>query len=95
MNETLRLVLASLAGVAIGAFFFGGLWFTVRRGASAKQPALWFFGSQLLRTGLALSGFYFVSGGEWERLLSCFIGFVFAQMAVTGLTWTKEVSRAP
>ena len=47
MNETLSLVLALVAGVLLGAIFFGGLWWTVRKGVSSKQPALWFFGSLL------------------------------------------------
>ena len=70
MNETLTLVLAWVAGVVLGAIFFGGLWWTVRKGVSSKQPALWFFGSLLLRMSIALAGFYFVSGGHWERLLA-------------------------
>jgi F1F0 ATPase subunit 2 len=49
MNETVILVLAGGAGVLLGAFFFGGLWWTVRRGLSSKRPAFWFLGSLLLR----------------------------------------------
>ena len=45
MNEPLSLVLALITGVVLGAIFFGGLWWTVRKCVSAKQPALWFFGS--------------------------------------------------
>jgi F1F0 ATPase subunit 2 len=86
MNETVTLILAWLAGVVIGAVFFGGLWWTVSRGVSSKRPALLFLGSQLLRTGTALAGFYFVSGGHWERLLLCLLGFVMARMVVTRLT---------
>ena len=74
MNETLTLVLAWTAGAALGAIFFGGLWWTVRKGVSSEQPALWFFGSLLLRMGIALAGFYFVAGGHWERLLVCLAG---------------------
>jgi len=39
MNETATLVLSWVAGAALGAIFFGGLWWTVRKGMSAKQPA--------------------------------------------------------
>jgi hypothetical protein len=42
MNETVILVLAGSAGVLLGVFFFGGLWWTVRRGLSSKRPALCF-----------------------------------------------------
>ena len=86
MHETLSLVLAWMAGGVLGAMFFGGLWWTVRKGVSSRQPALWFFGSLLLRTSLALAGLYVVSGGQWDRLLVSLLGFVMARLVVTWLT---------
>ena len=90
MNETLSLVLALVTGVLLGAVFFGGLWWTVQKGVSSKRPALWFFGSLLLRTSIALAGFYFIARGHWERLLVCLLGFVMARLVVTRLTRTAE-----
>ncbi len=90
MNETLSLVPALVAGVLLGAIFFGGLWWTVRKGVSSKQPALWFFGSLLLRTSIALAGFYFFGRGHWERLVVCLLGFVLARLIVTRLTRAVE-----
>ena len=58
MNDALTLVVAWAAGMGLGALFFGGLWWTVRKAVSASQPALWFAGSLLLRTGVALAGLY-------------------------------------
>ena len=103
MNETLSLVLALVTGVLLGAMFFGGLWWTVLKGLSSKQPALWFLGSLLLRTSLALAGFYFIARGHWERLLVCLLGFVMARLIVTRLTLAsakptyvaQEASHAP
>ena len=86
MNETLALILTLLAGVLLGAIFFGGLWWTIRRGVSSKQPAALFFFSLLLRTGIALAGFYFVARGDWRRILSCLLGFILARILVTWLT---------
>jgi F1F0 ATPase subunit 2 len=86
MTEALTLVLAWVAGGMLGAIFFGGLWWTVRKGVSSNQPALWFSASLLLRMGVALAGFYVVSGRHWERLLLCLLGFVMARLAVTWLT---------
>ena len=80
------LVLPLLAGVLLGMFFFGGLWWTIRRGVSSKQPAALFFFSLLLRTGSALAGFYFVARGDWRRVLSCLVGFILARILVTWLT---------
>jgi len=86
MNETVILLLAGGAGVLLGAFFFGSLWWTVRRGLASKRPALWFLGSLLLRTSIILAGFYVVSDGHWKRLLTCLLGFVIARSIVTRLS---------
>jgi len=77
------LILSTLAGLALGALFFGGLWFTVSRGARSPRPALWFFVSLLARMGITLGGFYLVGGGDWRRLLACLAGFVVARFTVT------------
>ena len=86
MNEGLGLALALVAGVLLGGFFFGGLWWTVHKAISSRQPALWFLGSMLLRTGIVLPGFYFVSEGDWKRLLASLFGFIIARLVVTRLT---------
>lgn len=90
MNDALALVLAWIAGAALGAVFFGGLWWTVRKSLASAKPALWVFGSLLLRMGVTITGFYFVSGGDWQRLLVCLVGFVMARQIVTQLTRLPE-----
>jgi len=96
MNETTSLVLAAVAGLLLGAMFFGGLWWTVRKGLASTRPALWFFGSLLLRMSLALAGFYFVGHAHWERLLLCLLGFTVARFAVARVTRPPgEAAHAP
>ena len=104
MNEFLDLALALAAGLSLGAIFFGGLCWTVRNGILSKNPALWFFGSLLLRMSLVLVGFYFVGRGNWQRLVACLLGFIIARSCVLRLTRTpvehspskaKEAPHAP
>lgn len=101
MNELWLPILVVLAGILLGALFFGGLWWTVLKGVSAKQPALWFGTSLLLRTGIVLAGFYFVAGADWKRMLLCLLGFVAARFIVIRLTGmtpadkTGEAGHAP
>ena len=83
---TEALALTGMGGLGLGGIFFGGLWWTVRKGVSANQPALWFFASWLLRTASVLGGFYVVSGGHLSRLLACLVGFALSRPAVTWLT---------
>ena len=80
-------------GPLLGVFFFGGLWWTVRKGIASKQVALWFLGSMLLRTSVVLLGFYFVLGDNWQRLLAGLLGFVIARIIVTRLTRRRQNSQ--
>jgi F1F0 ATPase subunit 2 len=86
MNNFLFLGLALVAGLGLGAIFFGALWWTVRKGISSRWSAFWFFASMLLRMSMVLSGFYFVGRGDWKRLVACLLGFVIARIIVTRLT---------
>lgn len=103
MSEVMLLVLAPLAGMLLGAMYFGGLWWTVRKGLASPRPAQWFIFSLLLRLGLALIGFYFVAGDDWKKMLACLLGFIVARIIVIRLTempmvndaGAKEASHAP
>ncbi len=86
MSELLSLAAALIVGIMLGAFFFGGLWWTVRKGMASERAALWFIGSMLLRTGVVLLGFYFVLGDDWRRLVAGLLGFVVARLMVMRLT---------
>jgi F1F0 ATPase subunit 2 len=104
MNNILILAFALAAGLLLGAIFFGGLWWTVRKGAFSKSPGLWFFSSMLIRMSLVLAGFYFVGRGDWRRLATCLLGFIIARFILMRLTRTpiehphspaKEAGHAP
>lgn len=86
MTSTLPMAFAGLAGLLIGAVFFGGLWWTVRRCMRSTQPGLCWLGSTLLRMTVAVFGFYVVGRGDWRRLIACLMGFITARLVVTWLT---------
>ena len=92
MNDSLSLALAVAAGTLLGIFFFAGLWWTVRKGAASRRPALLFLSSLLLRTCIVVVGFYFVLGDDWRRLLAGLLGFIVARLAVMRVTQAMERS---
>lgn len=104
MDDPGTLILALVAGAVLGAVFFGGLWWTVRRAVASPHPARWFIASLLLRMGVVLAGFYAVGGGQWPRWLACLVGFLLARLLLVRLTRlpverpgsrTQEVGHAP
>ena len=68
MTETMSLLSAFIGGLLLGGIFFGGLWWTVRKGLASPRPALWFLVSYIVRMAAAATGFYALSGGHWSRL---------------------------
>ncbi len=86
MSDIGLVIGALAAGIVLGALFFGGLWWTVRRGLTAANPALWFGLSGLLRMALTVSGLYYGARAGWPSVLACLCGLLIARVAVTRLT---------
>jgi F1F0 ATPase subunit 2 len=76
------LVLAIMGGMGIGCFYFGGLWWTVRKVPHSSSPGLWLFVSFMVRTAVSLAGFYGIMGGDWQRLLAALLGFVAVRLVM-------------
>ncbi len=85
MNEYIKLIASLATGLLLGSIFFGGLWLTVTKAMSSATPAFWFIISFLIRTAIVLSGFYFISNGNFTRLIVCLCGFILARMLVKRL----------
>jgi F1F0 ATPase subunit 2 len=90
MTEFVYLTFPFIAGLILGVLFFGGLWLTVKKMVVARMPALLFLGSFVFRTAITLSGFYYMSLGNWRRLLICGFGFLVARFAVIYYTKSKN-----
>ncbi len=93
MAETTSLLPALATGVLLGVIFFGGLWWTIRKGLPSEHAALWFLGSLLLRTSVVLAGFYLVASDGWRTLLACLLGFIAARLVVTWFTRSPVQTR--
>ena len=91
MNEKWNMILAFIAGLLLGALFFGGLWFTVKKMITSTKPALLVLGSFVSRMVIVLTGFYFISTGNWQRLLIALAGFIIARFIVIYVTKSKHV----
>ena len=93
-SDGLGLLLACLAGAVLGTIFFGGLWWTVRSFASSAHGALYVLFCLLLRVGITVAGFHFVSGGQWQRLLACMAGFLLVRTLALRLSRSSSEKEA-
>lgn len=73
-------LVAGVVGAALGAFFFGGLHWTIERLARVRCPGLLLVGSFALRMTVLLSGVWLIGAGSWVRLLACMLGIVAGRM---------------
>ncbi len=81
MSGSASLVYAAMffAGIALGTFYFGGLWWTVDQVTRGRQSGWLLAVSFALRVTVLLVGLYFVlTGGIWH-LLACLVGLAAAR----------------
>ncbi len=83
-----------LWGITLGAVFFGGLWWTVKRGAVSPVPIRWFLGSIVLRVSIVMAGFYVVGAGQpmWTGL--CLLGFLLGRAIILRVTRPTPAAKA-
>lgn len=71
------------AGVALGLFFFGGLWLTIVRLPKAHHPAVLAVASFWIRLLTVLSVMYFSVQRGWQFSLVLLTGFAAGRIATS------------
>lgn len=84
-NAVLAVALGALAGAAIGAAFFAGLWLTVRGVAQEGRPRSLLYVSFAVRAVLAVGLLALLARQGALPLLGALGGFVVARFVVTRL----------
>ncbi len=76
-------LLALLAGLVLGLFYFGILWITVQQIPTTKKPFILIMGSFLVRMTFLFGAFYLiVSYSDWQYLIACLIGFMLTRFVM-------------
>lgn len=63
------MIISFLIGLFLGVLYFGGLYFTTQRFNNAKSPALFMILSFVLRMGVLIAGFYYLSKSGSKNIL--------------------------
>lgn len=75
--------LAFLWGVALGLFYFGGLWLTLKAMPRKRQPKRWLAVSYAIRLAGALAGFWLVVRKDPGAFLFTFLAFFLVRIILT------------
>ncbi len=78
-----------VAGAGLGAFFYGGLWWTVKKLPQVRHPAVWMLASFAARTVVTVTGLFWLMAEDWRRLLVAVAGFVTARVIGTAMAKKK------
>ncbi len=72
--------LSLTAGILLGAFFFGGLWWTVNKLSNVRSPSSLFIVSFLVRSAVVMACFYVVLLQGLPNLFIALGGYLAARM---------------
>ena len=81
----MNILISLIAGIALGIFFYAGLWLTVRRLPESRHPVLLTLMSYWGRTVGVLMAFLLVMNGRWENGLAALVGFGVARVFVSAV----------
>lgn len=79
----IAIVSSVMAGIALGLFFYGGLWFTVRRLATTPHPVLLTLGSFWIRLVVVLAAFVFLTRAGLPYVALAMASFILGRLAVS------------
>ncbi len=80
MQAALTLLAGFVAGLALGALHFAGLWHTLGRLPDTRLPGLLMMASLVARMAVLLAGFYLLARwGGWPALAAGLVGVVAAR----------------
>lgn len=76
------ILITFMGGVVLGAFFYGGLWITVRKLVTTDHSVVLTLGSLFARSGFTVVGFILAINGRWQNAVASLGGFVVARVLV-------------
>lgn len=76
------MVLAFIGGILLGFLFFYSLDFGVNESKRFKNPSLFIFLTSLVRVGILLAGFYFLSQHSGQNFFAALLGALVSRIYI-------------
>ena len=93
-HTVIILMVMFAAGLALGAFYFLGLWQTLRRLPKTPNRAGLLLASFVFRITIVLAALFFLMDGRWERAAAVMIGFIVMRRILTYRLGPEQVAEA-
>ena len=93
--ETWQIAASFIAGGLIGAFYFGGLWLTVKRIPASGNPHLLLVSSFFLRMAVTLTAFYALISWGWQAMAAALLGVLLIRQVLIRIKGRKIRQPAP
>lgn len=77
------LTLMALIGAVLGAVYLAALWINVQQITRGRRPGALLAIGAAARITFLLGAFYLITGGNWQRLVACLVGFLLMRLIVT------------
>lgn len=75
-------IVPAVTGLALGGLFYGGLWLTVARLLTSRDPSGFAVTSFFVRTAIVIAGFIWATAGQWQNAVACLVGFELARLLI-------------
>lgn len=93
MSETVSYITAAVAGLALGVFYWGGLWWTCRRVVDGRAPAALIAVGYFVRLAVVVGAMYVLMQGSYIRLGIIVGAMLLVRLVMTGLISTLDTAR--
>ncbi|WP_185958340.1 ATP synthase subunit I [Fodinibius sediminis] len=84
------LTIALTSGMALGFFYFGGLWLTIRKVTKQGYPPLLVLISFLIRMALVMGVFYVLLTQHWAYMITALASFLIIRQHLLAKWGTPE-----
>ena len=95
MEMVNNVIIPLFVGLVLGCFFYGGLFWTVKRLATSQRVGSLFIFSFVLRTSLVVLGLYITMNGQLDRLIAFSVGFLVIRFISTRYFNPQKLIKTP
>jgi F1F0 ATPase subunit 2 len=89
-EQILVIAKAFVGGLAVGLFFFYGLWWTVKRVPRSNRPLLLIFSSLIFRIMVSLTALYFICDADWLKYMAALAAIFIVRLIVVRQDWSID-----